>query len=109
MATTFRLEEGGFVTVAVGPPLNDDQPQGAHLLRLEAGGRGAIMATAFLHPGEGRALVVELLRRLKGGDDVVHLPIFEEGMTHSLDRLVNLICGETVAPASAGEKGGEPT
>src|SRR6185369_14175751 len=66
MATTLKLQEGGLVTLAVGPPVDDGDPQGPHLLRLEVygGARSAIMATAFLHPDEIARLTDELLRRL---------------------------------------------
>lgn len=110
MATTIKLEEGGMVVCTFASEKSTPGP----LLRLELIGRGEPRGTAaYLWPGEIRELVVELLRRLKGGDDVARFPGWRNSDAEmpviSLDRLVNLVCGETVAPPPAGEKGGEPT
>jgi len=102
MRRSFRLADGGQITVQGG---REDL-----LIRMEVlqrFRRQGADSFVFLHRGEVRDLVVELLRCLKGGDDVVQLAAVPGSMP--LDRLVNLVCGETVTPApGASEEGGPP-
>lgn len=104
MGTALRLELGGQVTLT-----SAARDLGGRPMRLSVYGPIAdgpiarATVEVLLYPGEARALVVELLRRLKGGDavvrlgdDVVQLATVPGSM--SLDRLVDLICGETVTP-----------
>lgn len=114
MSTGVELERGGhvgFFSAGI-------DEGGNRLFGLTMHGRRGT-ASVELYPNEVRVVVVELLRRLKGGDEVARIPMgayvdVVDGADQAwaviaLDRLVNLICGETVAPASAGEEGGGPT
>ncbi len=115
MGTAIRLEDGGQVTLTSAPQAAAGA--GGRRTRLSVygpidGGPAAATVNVLLYRQEARELVVELLHRLKGGDEVARLPgalCTGDVWAVSLDRLVALVCGETVAPAAASEEGGEPT
>jgi len=97
MATSLRLQEGGIVTLAVGPPV--EGTEGPRLLRLETFGREhqVKVAPLYLHPHEVRELAVQLARRLPTIERrvlIAQIPIFDDGQPD---------------PGPAGEEGGEPT
>jgi hypothetical protein len=107
MGTALRLELGGQVTLTSAPRDLGGRPMRLSVYGPLADGPIAdeyarATVEVLLYPGEVRQLVIELLGRLKGGDDVARLPIPAAGSgavwTLALDRLVDLVCGETVAP-----------